>query len=305
MLKYILKRKYSARLSQLELDLDRPKERDRNYHFGGRSFYFFDFDDNVAYLPSSMFVQHRDGLQELELSTAEWAKHSHSIGKQGPYKDYKVSFDPHSGSYRRFRDMDLNWWQKKLLRKKQPFVEDMIRALSRMDTEWKGPSWHCFYHAVYNHRPISLITARGHSKETIREGISLFVKHGFLPHEPNYLAIYPVNDIATKRELGDYKLELSVPELKRAAIRASVEMALRRFGHNAPHRFGMSDDDKKNLAFIMDEMRVLKREKPNMSFFVINTHASAYVKKEILLVEDKGRGPKTSSRQLSLFDTQI
>jgi hypothetical protein len=35
---------------QLSFEFDIPKEQDRNFHLGGRSFYFFDFDDNVVYL---------------------------------------------------------------------------------------------------------------------------------------------------------------------------------------------------------------------------------------------------------------
>ena len=290
-------------MAQLELNVDRPRELDRNYYFGGRSFYFFDFDDNIAYLPSPMYLKDKITSKEIEVSSAVWADEHNNIGKKGAYKNYCVDLDPDRGSYRRFRDHEYTWWQKKLLRKKQPFIEDLMQALAMPDTVWKGPSWHCFYHAVYNHRPISLITARGHSEQTIKEGISLLVKLGFLPHEPNYLAIYPVNHIPVKKALGDYKLDKSVPELKRAAIRASVEMALQRFGRNAPHRFGMSDDDKRNLAFIMDEMKVLKREKPNMSFFVINTNASSYVKKEVLLIDD-GKSKYSRSEQLSLFEPQ-
>jgi hypothetical protein len=308
MLKYVLKRQNIQSLSQLELGLERPIEPDRNHELGGKSFYFFDFDDNVAYLPTPMFIFHKETKKPIEVSTAEWALHHAHVGKMGPYKDYCIHFDDQIGSYKRFRDENFNFLQKYILRKRQPFVEDILKALRQPDLNWKGPSWDCFYHAVYNQRPISIITARGHSPETIREGIEVLVEYGFLPHTPNYLAVYPVNHPKIKKELGDIKLEMTVPELKKAAIRASVEKALLHYGASVPHRFGMSDDDKKNLALIFDEMKALKKDYPGMSFFVINTSGSTYVKKEVQIKEDNNTHSSSTApkaKQLNLFDVQI
>ncbi len=308
MLKYVLKRQKIKSLSQLELGLERPIELDRNHIYGGRSFYFFDFDDNVAFLPTPMFIFHKNSKKAVEVSTAEWSMHHGRLGKSGPYRDYTINMDENNGSYKRFRDEKFNFIEKYILGKKQPFVEDVLRALRTPDLNWKGPSWDCFYHAVYNQRPISIITARGHSKQTIIDGINVLVEFGFLPHPPNYLDVYPVSSPDVKKELGDVKLEMTVPELKKAAIRASVEKALMRYGARAPHRFGMSDDDKKNLALIFDEMKLLKKDYPGMSFFVINTSGSSYVKKEVQIManNDMHSGPAhIKPKQLSLFDVQI
>jgi hypothetical protein len=307
MLKYVLKRQNIKFLSQLELGVERPVEPDRNYVYGGRSFYFFDFDDNVAFLPTPMVIFHKETNKAVEVSTAEWSVHHSQVGKSGPYKDYKIDYNDAVGSFKRFRDDTLNFFQKYVMGKRQPFVEDVIRALRQPDLNWKGPSWDCFYHAVYNQRPISIITARGHSRQTIIEGIQLLVDQGFLPHKPNYLEIYPVNHPSVRRELGDIKLDMTVPELKKAAIRASVEKALMHYGAKAPHRFGMSDDDKKNLALIFDEMKALKKDYPDMSFFVINTSGSTYVKKEVQIKEDNDMHSSPAlnkPKQLSLFDVQ-
>lgn len=285
--------------TQLELPLAREREPDRNLHKGGRSFYFFDFDDNVAFLTTPMFLFHRETGGEVEISSREFARHSALIGKQGIYADYQLNFDPKVGSFRRFRDKDLNWLER-LRGHKQVFVTDLAGALGLPDVEWKGPSWNCFYHAVFNERPVSLITARGHDPRTIREGISLWVQEGHLPCEPNYLSIYPVSHPRIKAELNLSESE-NIPHLKQRALRASVLQALRTYGDNPHHRFGMSDDDPRNIEWIVSEMKELKREFPSLSFFVIQTHGGQMTKHEVFAdrIEDR---EVFADGQLTLFD---
>lgn len=305
---FLLKRRYLKNIRQLELGIERPLERDRNILFGGRSVYLFDFDDNVAYLPTPMILFHKDTGHEVQVSTAEWSYYHDKVGKKGPFKNYTIDLCAKKGSYRCFRDTSFTKLDRYLLRRKQPFVSDMLKALREPDLNWKGPSWDCFYHAVYNQRPLSIITARGHSKDTIKEGIRVMVKYSYLPYEPNYLDIFPVSNPEVKAELGDPEEKLSVPELKKKAIRASVEAAVSRFGDSAPHRFGMSDDDKKNLASILEEMKDLKKDYPNMSFFVISISGSSYVKKEVILPEIKRKPREPNYRahqQLDMFSSKL
>ncbi|MCB0392528.1 MAG: hypothetical protein KDD58_14665 [Bdellovibrionales bacterium] len=277
----MFKKKKKIRQKQLELDIQRPKEKDRNYHKGGRSFYFFDFDDNIAVLGTPTFLFHKTSGEELIISSGEFAEHHSEIGKNGRFKDYKVNLNDDSGTFRNFRDRDMNAIEK-LLGKKQFFVEDLIHALGCPDQKWKGPSWECFYHAIYNGRPLSLITARGHHPRTIRHGIKQFVAEGFLPRTPNYLSIYPVSHPPTRKALG-FNESASVAELKKAAIRKSVEKAFKKYGLNPHHRFGMSDDDPKNVKLILEEMTQLKLEYPKNSFFVIETRNGGFVKTEVFV----------------------
>lgn len=285
--------------SQLELPLERRPEPDRNRHMGGRSFYFFDFDDNVAFLTTPMFLFHRETKAEIQISSREFALASQWIGKQGTYADYEMNHDPVTGSFRCFRDKDIGWLER-LLGKKQMFVEDLAAALGLPDVQWKGPSWNCFYHAVFNSRPTALITARGHHPKTIRSGIKLWVDEGHLPAEPNYLGIYPVNHPGTKALLNMPDSN-SVPHLKQKALRAAVEEAFRVYGASPHHRFGMSDDDPRNIEWITAEMRALKAEYPDVSFFIIQTHGEQMIKHEVFedYVVDRCLQPEA---QLSLFD---
>jgi len=287
---------------QLELGIQRPLEKDRNYHLGGRSFYFFDFDDNIAFLSTPLFLFHKVTGQELKLSSGEYAKIHPLIGRVGPYQDYEVRLDDETGTYRNFRDRHSVELEK-MEGQQQIFVQDLAAALGYPDVQWKGPSWQCFYHATFNQRPISVITARGHHPETLKEGIRLFVERQFLPHEPNYLSIFPVSHKPTRHLLGDVELRMSPAELKQKAIRASVEKAIEVYGPSAHHRFGMSDDDPKNIQLIAEEMTRLKVDYPEMSFFLISTQEGNFVKHEI-----SQRGPESKTlensvaKQLNLFD---
>jgi hypothetical protein len=267
-------------LSQLELAIPREIERDRNFHLGGRSFYFFDFDDNVAFLTTPLILFHKVTGEPHRISSGEFAKFHSTIGKEGPYADYEINFCDLTGTFQNFRDQDHSEVDK-LLGKRQVFVKDVAEALGFPDFNWKGPSWSCFYHATFNKRPMSVITARGHSPHTIVEGISLFVEQGQLPREPEYLSIYPVSHRPTRMHLGDKDLNMGTAELKQAAIQASVEKAIEVYGNSPHHRFGMSDDDPRNLQLIIEEMTRLKNKHPEMSFFVIDTQKGEFTKHEI------------------------
>lgn len=286
--------------SQMELDLQRPTENDRNFHLGGRSFYFFDFDDNVAYLTTPIVIFNKETGAEKTLSSGEWARYHQQIGKSGAFKNYFIDYDDTNGSFRHFRDQKVTFIEK-MVGRKQTFLSDIEKALQQADYSWKAPSWNTFYHATYNQRPTSVITARGHNKETIIQGIDLLVDHGHLPYGPNFLSIYPVtNPNIRKNELKDPELKATVPELKRAAINESVEEAIRVYGYNPHHRFGMSDDDPKNVELITEELKVLKRKYPEMAFFVIQTFEDSYIKTEVL--ETKTRNVSKGSNDFEQLD---
>lgn len=298
----IRRKKFPVNQAQLEFSFDRPIEADRNHHLGGRSFYFFDFDDNVAYLTTPIVIFHKKTGEERLISSGEWAHHNRDIGKSGPFIDYSIDYNDATGSFRYFRDRDVGLLGR-IVGKRQTFIEDIQKALGQADYSWKAPSWNCFFHATYNNRPVSVITARGHNPETIINGIDVLVKEGHLPHLPNFLSIYPVTNPEIRKNLGDKELKLSVADLKKAAIRESVETAISRYGLNPHHRFGMSDDDPKNVELITEEMRALKERYPDMSFFVIQTFKDHYVKTEIVNEFTRKKTPHLSNEfQLNLFE---
>lgn len=262
--------------SQLDLGFGVPKQPDRNSGKGGRSFYFFDLDDNVFHLQTPIYIYDLRTGAERAVSTGEFARISGTMGKPGPFEHLGVNPDDRVGSFRRFRDHP-NLGSEDL----QPFVQDMKEALALPDFNWKGPSWECFEYAVHNERPVALITARGHKPSTIRAGLSLLVEAGFLSREPNYLVIYPVSQPEIRLELAGGAVRRSTAELKKQAIILSVEAAMKQYGNNPHHRFGMSDDDPENLALITDAKRILKERYPQNSFFVIHSGTRPVLKYEI------------------------
>lgn len=257
--------------SQLKLGLEEKTEPDRNYRYGGKSFYFFDLDDNILHLDTKIYLFHKHTGREIALSSQEWAKAIPLIGKEEPYRDYQVIDDPQTGSFRRFRDFPHS----------QPFLEDLEQALQKTEIEWRGPSWDFFYYAVLNQRPLSIITARGHNPDTIRDGFIRMVDLKILPQLPNTIGIYTVSNLDVRTQLGDTDRKLSTAELKKRALIQIVERAFQFYGVNPYHRFGMSDDDPANIESAVAAMRELKRRYPKNSFFVISAEQNPVIKREV------------------------
>lgn len=254
---------------QQELEIPPLIHPDRNAALGGKSFYFFDLDENVFHIDSAHYVFHKETKERKEITGLEFAQELDNIGKRGYLKDYEISLDDKEGSFQRFRDLP------EVLLEQQPLLEDLEKAL--LAGEWMGPSWAQFHHAVLNQRPVAIITARGHQPETIKGGLGVFKSRGHLPHEPNYLAVLPVSHPEISPLLGGG----TVPELKRKAIRYAVEMAFKTYGYSDHHRFGMSDDDPKNVQKIIEEFILLKKDYPKVSFFIIETTHGQHNKWEI------------------------
>ncbi len=275
---------------QLTLAIERERLPDRNRHVGGRSFYFFDLDDNVLCMPTQIFLRHEAGGEELAVSTAHFAQVSDQLGKPGPLAHFGVDPDDARGSFRRFRDPDDG---------ASPFFEDLERALERV--RWKGPSWSFFEHAVHNERPLAIITARGHAPETIAQGLLRLVDEGHLSRPPDYLGIYPVSHRATRQRLEAGGPPLGVAALKKAAIIDAVVHAMDRYGVNDHHRFGMSDDAPDNLMLGIEAMTELKRRYPRNAFFVFDASQEPLARIEVH-EDTRSTHVASSAEQLSLFD---
>lgn len=243
-----------------------------------KSFYFFDIDENILNLSSSIYLKHKTTQQFLKISGKNFVSEQNNVGKQGPFKDYRIDFSHKRGSFKEYRDQKIPWWKKLFI--EQNFIKDIKKNIKQPDHYWQGPSWPYFCHAILNKRSVVLITARGHSVSVLKKGFSLLVKHKYLAYEPNYLGVYAVN---SNRFLKKYatKKDQSTAELKNIAIERAVKKALTRYGSNHAHRFGMSDDDPKNLEQISKAMNKLKKLYPKNSFFVFDTKNNSIHRTEI------------------------
>ncbi len=128
----------SPRQGQLELGINRTPERDRNFHLGGRSFYFFDFDDNIAFLTTPLILFHKQNRHEIAISSGDFAQHHATIGQSGLYADYQIDYCDMTGTFRNFRDSNLDELQK-LSGQKQVFVQDVAQALNFPIFNGKAP----------------------------------------------------------------------------------------------------------------------------------------------------------------------
>jgi hypothetical protein len=231
-----------------------------------QSFYFFDIDENILHLPTRVHLLNTMTGEERAMRQHEYEEIKAYLGVPGLWEDWA---DPPARAYREFSDGKDRNGEEYLLR-------DVRRALETAN--WKGPSWNIFKYAVLKRRPLAVITARQHSKETIKKALKLLVDAGHIPEEPAFLEIFAVSNDETRNELGPH---LTTAGLKRAAIHRCVEKGLELYGRDLPHSFGMSDDDLKNIDLITSAMLESKLEHPDKRFFVISTNRRRHLKMEI------------------------
>lgn len=246
-----------------------------------RSFYLFDIDDNLFFLPTSIFLWNAESRSEREISTEEFARVQPLLGRVGEWQPWAIG----ERTFRDFRDSPgLNLEQ-------QPFIKDLRTAL-RGGRPWRGPSWPLLVHAAANKRAIAIVTARGHAAATIEAGLKILVDEELLADVPPIIGIYAVSNPDVLRILDVNDPAMTIPSVKKRAIKHAVDLAVERYGADHPHRFGMSDDDPQNVVLAISAMRDCKLRHPNKRFFVINTSRDEFVKLEIFDMDD----PVTAAR---------
>jgi hypothetical protein len=123
-------------------------------------YYAFDWDDNIVHMPTKIILKTEDG-DEIGMSTDDFAEYRSEIGKK-PFK-YKgeivVGFA--DNPFRNFRtegDKD--------------FLIDAMRAKL-------GPAFNDFKEAINNGSIFSIITARGHNPNTLKQAVYNYIIDGF------------------------------------------------------------------------------------------------------------------------------
>lgn len=235
-----------------------------------KSFYVFDFDDNIVHTGSLTYIYHKSTGVELALSTADFIQARHEIGVTGPYQDYEIDLKPHR-TFRSFNDdPNLNHF---------PFLDDLKRAVA--SDHWQGPSWSRFVKAVSRQRTIAIITARGHDPDRVAEGLMWMYQQGLLPERPVIDRIYCLTHSSTKALIRWTGPEL-ISSMKKQALHHFIEDVYQRFDHHPSHRFGFSDDDPKNLASTRQKFVDLKQRNPHHSFFLYAALPQGIQEEEIL-----------------------
>lgn len=159
-------------------------------------YYAFDWDDNIVHMPTKIILKGKNG--DVHMGTLEFAKYREIIGKK-PFKykgDIVVGYA--DNPFRNFRvDADKD------------FITDAMTAKP-------GPAFDDFKEAINNGSIFSIITARGHSPETLKEGVYNYIVSNFngidkdelIKNLKKYRTFMDEDDMSDK-ELIDSYLELN------------------------------------------------------------------------------------------------
>jgi hypothetical protein len=123
-------------------------------------YYAFDWDDNIVHMPTKIMLKTENG-DEVGMSTDDFAEYRSIIGKENfDYNgDTIVGFgeDP----FRNFRTAG-----------DKDFLIDAMRAKL-------GPAFDDFREAINNGSIFSIITARGHNPNTLKQAVYNYIIDGF------------------------------------------------------------------------------------------------------------------------------
>lgn len=200
----------------------------------------FDWDDNIMFMPTQVILFHKYSNQIQHISTGEFAKHNQDIGKQGFYIDYEIRKTELENSFKYFRDPESNI--------KNYFLHDVETTVSRKDNQWKGPSWERFIYALNDESAAkwtSIITARGHSPQSIYKALNYLKEQKIIKYLPNIENIHPVshpNYVNLAPSPSEIKTKVMInmlDEISKCEIDSSQH-------HNHTHVWGFSDDDYNN-----------------------------------------------------------
>jgi len=137
-------------------------------------YYIFDWDDNILHMPTKIKLEHLgdDGAwRPVEVSTSTFAlvrtDTAHYRPPHGDWAEAFVNFeDPHAqGECNRF-------------------IEDTIAALEKVEHgERPGPSYNALKKTLREGRLFAIVTARGHSPETIEKAVRIFIRYALTEAE--------------------------------------------------------------------------------------------------------------------------
>ena len=123
-------------------------------------YYAFDWDDNIVHMPTKIILKTDDG-DEVGMSTDDFAEYRGKIGKE----DFEYNGDTIVGfgedPFKNFRTAG-----------DKDFLVDAMRAKL-------GPAFNDFKEAINNGSIFSIITARGHNPNTLKQAVYNYIIDGF------------------------------------------------------------------------------------------------------------------------------
>jgi len=152
-------------------------------------YYAFDWDDNLMYMPTKIYLKDEDG-NSVGMSTEDFAEYRSEVGKDPfEYQGHTiVGFD--DNSFRYFR-----------VTGDEKFLTDAMKAPT-------GPAWDDFVEAVNNGSIFAIVTARGHTPSVLKNATYNLIKknkHG-LNQQELVKNLRKYRDIADEEDMSDDEL---------------------------------------------------------------------------------------------------
>jgi hypothetical protein len=279
-------------------------------------YYSFDWDDNILNMPTEIIVESDKG-EEIGISTQDFAKYRSIIGKENfnynghtiigfpTNNDGSINYDSAFKNFRDFGDKNI-------------FLEDTKKALK---SNSYAPAWVDFIECLVNGSLFSIITARGHESNTIREAIEFIINNeldknqkyemynnllhfAYIFKSGDYDRLYK-GDFTKNKLVKDYLdncdyIGVSAPSRSGKAENPeeAKKMALIQFKDkinefakrvDAKAKIGFSDDDPKNAKHIEELFKNLNHEKYShiIHYVVKDTNDPKNIKKMERTIEKK------------------
>lgn len=149
-----------------------------------------DWDDNILRMPTKLYLKTDDG-DSVGMSTEDFAIYREKIGKEPFEFEGKTIVGLDDNAFRDFTSSES-------------FLVDTEKAIRRNRT---SPSFTSFKKALIKASPFSIITARGHDPEVIKQGVKRFIELVLSPEDKNRM-IQNIKRNFKFEDIGDfYKID--------------------------------------------------------------------------------------------------
>lgn len=196
--------------------------------------FVLDLDGNAfgPGFPTTIILFHKNGNQELPVTTAEFATLEKKVGTDYDYhgtnlKDFELRG---AASFRNFFGPQ--------------FTADLKYAVENLpEALWQGPSWAAMVHALSDPETANqfyVLTARQHTSEELLDGFRYLQAKGYIRYLPRVENLHGVG--------GTYRTAERKAELM-ADFADSLQATP---GDRRPHSIGFSDDTWANFAKMRD-----------------------------------------------------
>jgi hypothetical protein len=237
-----------------------------------KKFFLYDWDDNILVMPTKIILDKliRNKWVRIDITSHQFRKIRKKIG---------INYRLRKDSFIQFRNS-------------KQFEQDIKYSI---DNKLFGPVFHKFINTIINTQDFGIITARGHSPKTIKEGIKLIIKEILTPQEKKqlilnlngkdidyYLSRQKYRTVSSKEFIKEFGLDVTSqnPEIgKKIALTDYVENVIGCC--EGKISIGFSDDDLNNIKVIEKTIKEeLKKKFPHINFVIYDTSNPKNVKKK-------------------------